>query len=93
MGKMERIVAEVPKDVFADIEDAVSAGEFSSVEDAVTTLATEWSTSRRADSPEFRAHALAMIEESRRDPHPGYPMEEVFAELRARYADPVGAKE
>ncbi|WGM45609.1 hypothetical protein KOAAANKH_00472 [Brevundimonas sp. NIBR10] len=93
MGKMERVVAELPKDVFADIEEAVSAGEFSSVQDAVTTLATEWSTNRRADSPEFRAHALAMIEESRRDSHPGYPMEEVFAELRARYADPVSIKE
>ena len=86
MGKIERIVADLPEDVFADIEEAVSAGEFGSVGEAVTQMATEWVADRRADAPEFVARARKAIEDSRADPHPGYPIEEVFAELDARYA-------
>lgn len=93
MGKIEQIVADLPAEVLADIEYAVSAGEFGSVGEAVTQMATDWAMGRHTDTPEFQARALAMIEESRRDPHPGYPMEEVFAELRARYADPADAVE
>ena len=86
MGKIERIVADLPEDVFADIEQAVSAGEFGSVSEAVAHMAKAWVADRRADAPSFVARTRKAIEDSRADPHPGYPVDEVLAELDARYA-------
>jgi len=86
MGKIERIVADLPEEVFADIERAVSAGEFGSVGEAVTQMATAWAADRRSDTPQFIARVRKAIEDSRADPHPGYPLDEVLAELDARYA-------
>ena len=88
MGKIEKITADLPDDVYADVEAAVAAGEFESVGDAVVDVMTAWSRDRHAASPEFMAYAKAKIEESRRDTRPGIPAEELFAELRARFADP-----
>jgi len=94
MGKHETITAEIDADIYADVEAAVSAGEFSSVAEAVALIVGEWSADRRTDnhkaeSPEFIAYAKALIEESRRDPRPSIPADVVFAELRARYSDPA----
>jgi len=88
MGKIEQIIADLPDDVYADVGAAVSAGEFASVGDAVVQVMRDWSAVRRAETPEFTAYALARIEESRRNPRPGIPADDVFAELRARYTDP-----
>jgi Arc/MetJ-type ribon-helix-helix transcriptional regulator len=94
MGKHETITAEIDEDIYAYVEAAVAAGEFASVEEALTLIVSEWVAERRAEegpaeTPEFVAYAKALIEESRRDPRPNIPADVVFAELRARYSDPA----
>ncbi len=89
MGKHETITAEIDEDIYADVEAAVAAGEFASVEEALTLIVSEWVAARRFESPEEIARIRALIEESRADPRPSVPAEEVFAELEARYADPA----
>lgn len=88
MGKLETITADLPDDVYADVEAAVVAGEYPSVGDAVADVMTAWSRNRHSETPDFPAYARAMIEESRRDSRPSIPAEEVFEELRTRYANP-----
>lgn len=89
MGKHETITAEIDGDIYADVEAAVAAGEFASVEEALTLIVSEWVAARRFESPDEIARIRALIEESRADPRPSVPAEEVFAELEARYADPA----
>ncbi|WP_428151038.1 hypothetical protein [Brevundimonas sp.] len=94
MGKIEKITAEIDEDIYADVEAAVASGEFASVGEALTLIVSEWAAERRVEerpveTPEFVAYAKALIEESRRDARPSIPADVVFAELRARYADPA----
>lgn len=88
MGKHETITAEIDEDIYADVEAAVAAGEFTSVAEAFAMIVSEWVAARRFESPEEIARIRALIEESRADTRPSIPAEEVFAELEARYADP-----
>jgi antitoxin ParD1/3/4 len=89
MGNAARNILDVEDWVQQDVEAAVRAGEGDSVDDLAAQILTEWAMLRRSETPEFMAFARKAIAESRADPHPGYPAEEVFAELRARYADPA----
>lgn len=86
MSKVANNVLDVEDWVQEDVEAAVSAGEAESVTDLAGRIITEWAAVRRSETPEFMERARRAIAESRRDPHPGYPLEEVFAELDARYA-------
>jgi antitoxin ParD1/3/4 len=89
MGKHETITAEIDADIYADVKAAVTSGEFTSVAEALTLIVSEWAAARRFENPEDVARIRALIEESRADPRPSIPAEDVFAELEARYADPA----
>lgn len=89
MGKIERISGDVDADVYAEVEAAVARGDLMSPDALVNELVTEWATSQRFDAPEEVARIRALIEESRADPRPSIPAEEIFAELEVRYADPA----
>ncbi len=89
MGKMAKIVADIEGWVEDDVRAAVAAGEGASANDLSARIITEWALARRTGTPEFMAEIRAAIEESRNDPHPGYPLEEVFAELDAELAQMI----
>ena len=89
MGKIEKITGDIDADVYAEVEAAVSRGDVASPEALVKALVTDWASHQRSDSPAEIERIRALIEESRADPRPSIPAEEVFAELEARYADPA----
>ena len=91
MGKVERISGEVPADIYADVEAAVSAGELESPAALVNRLVTQWATERRTDTPEYVAWVRAKIEEGRKDSRPPVPADEVFDRLEAKYTAMMAA--
>ena len=92
MAKHDNITAELPHDVYADVEAAVSAGEFGSLGEAVSRVMTEWATMRRIEAEAFTARARAMITESRSDPRPPVDAEDVFDRLEAKYTAMIEAE-
>ncbi len=84
MTRAARVVLELEDWVEADIEAAAAEGE--STADTAARIVTEWAALRRAESPAFVAKAKAAVAESRRDPRPPIPADEVFDRLEARYA-------
>ncbi len=88
MVKSVQIELGVEDWVLADLEAAVAAGEAASVAGLAATILTEAAMARRVGEPTYRRWAWSKIEESLRDPHPGHPMDDVFAEARALYSEP-----
>lgn len=89
MGKVEKISGNVDADVHAEIEAAVARGDLASPEQLVSELVTNWAAAQRVISAQETARIRALIEESRADPRPSIPLEDVIVELEARYADPA----
>lgn len=89
MGKLETISGTVEADVHAEIEAAIARGDLTSSEQLVSELVTDWAASQRVISGHEADRIRALIEESRADPRPSIPLEDVIAELEARYADPA----
>ena len=84
MTKTARMVLEIEDWVEQDVEAV--AGEGETPAQAAARIVTEWATLRRSEHPDFVAAVRAAIAESRADPRPGKPLEEVAARLDAKYA-------
>lgn len=84
MSAIERLTITVPSEMAATVRAAVDGGEYASasevIRDALRGWMREQDTARR-ELEELRAAIRAGLESG-----PGIPAEEVFAELRARYA-------
>lgn len=84
MGAIERLTITVPAEMAASVKSAVEAGAYASasevIRDALRAWMREQDTARR-ELEELRAAIRAGLESG-----PGLPAEEVFAELRNRFA-------
>ena len=84
MSAIERLTVTVPAEVATAVREAVAAGTYASASDVVRDALRAWvqaNTAEGRDSDALRREIRAGL-----DSGPPIPAEEVFAELRARYA-------
>ncbi|MEM7488128.1 MAG: type II toxin-antitoxin system ParD family antitoxin [Pseudomonadota bacterium] len=80
----ERMTITMPAEMAETLRQTVETGEYASTSEVVREALREWTRARdaeRRELDELRAAIRAGL-----DSGPGIPAEEVFAELRARYA-------
>ena len=80
----ERVTITMPAEMAETLRQTVEAGEYASTSEVVREALRDWTRARdaeRRELDELRAAIRAGL-----DSGAGIPAEEVFAELRARYA-------
>ncbi|MEM9343431.1 MAG: type II toxin-antitoxin system ParD family antitoxin [Pseudomonadota bacterium] len=85
MPRVERMTITMPSEMADALRETVAGGEYASTSEVVREALREWVRSRdeeRRDLETLRSAIKAGLESG-----PGLPAEEVFAELRARYAE------
>ncbi len=85
MPAIERLTVTMPAEMAATVRQAVSAGGYASTSEVVREALRDWSRHRDEDRRELESLREAL--RAGLDSGPSIPAEEVFAELRARYAD------
>lgn len=84
MSAIERMTITMPAEMAAALRKTVAGGEYASTSEVVREALREWTRARdieRRDLETLREALQAGLNSG-----PGIPAEEVFAELRARYA-------
>lgn len=84
MSAIERMTITMPAEMAATLRQTVAGGEYASTSEVVREALREWTRARdieRRDLESLREAIQAGLNSG-----PGIPAEEVFAELRARYA-------
>ena len=85
MSAIERMTITMPAEMAATLRQTVAGGEYASTIEVVREALREWTRARdieRRDLESLREAIQAGLNSG-----PGIPAEEVFAELRARYAN------
>jgi antitoxin ParD1/3/4 len=85
MSAIERMTITMPAEMAATLRQTVAGGEYASTSEVVREALREWTRARdieRRDLESLREAIQAGLNSG-----PGIPAEEVFAELRARYAN------
>ncbi len=85
MVTVERMTITVPSETAETLRQAVTAGEYASASEVVCEALREWM--RRRDAERRNLEALRVATKAGLDSGPGLPADQVFVELRARYAD------
>ena len=84
MPSAERMTITMPSEMAEALRQTVAGGEYASTSEVVREALRDWTRSRdveRRDLETLRAAIKAGL-----DSGPGVPADQVFAELRARYA-------
>jgi antitoxin ParD1/3/4 len=85
MSAIERMTITMPAEMAATLRQTVAGGEYASTSEVVREALREWTRARdieRRDLESLREAIQAGLNSG-----PGIPAEEVFADLRARYAN------
>ncbi len=85
MPAVERLTVTMPAEMAETLRRTVAGGEYASTSEVVREALRDWTRARdaeRRDLDTLRAAIRAGL-----DSGPGLPADQVFAELRARYAD------
>lgn len=85
MSAIERITIAMPAEMAATLRATVDGGEYASTSEIVREALRDWTRARDTERRELDA-----LREAIRvglDSGPGIPAEEVFAELRRRFAE------
>ncbi len=85
MPAVERLTVTMPAEMAETLRRTVAGGEYASTSEVVREALREWARARDAERRDLDALRAAI--RAGLDSGPGLPAEEVFAELRARYAD------
>ena len=85
MTSVERMTVTMPAEMAETLRRTVAGGEYASTSEVVREALREWKRARDAERRDLDALRAAI--RAGLDSGPGIPAEEVFAELRARYAD------
>lgn len=85
MPAVERMTVTMPAEMAETLRRTVAGGEYASTSEVVREALREWTRSRDAERRDLDALRAAI--KAGLDSGPGLPADQVFAELRARYAD------
>ena len=85
MPPAERMTITMPSDMAETLRQTVAGGEYASTSEVVREALRDWTRSRDAERRDLEALRDAI--KAGLDSGPGIPDDQVFAELRARYAD------
>lgn len=85
MPSTERMTITMPSDMAETLRHTVAGGEYASTSEVVREALRDWTRNRDTERRELEALRNAI--KAGLDSGPGLPADEVFAELRARYAD------
>jgi len=85
MPAVERMTVTMPAEMAETLRRTVAGGEYASTSEVVREALREWTRARDAERRELEALRAAI--RAGLDSGPGLPADQVFAELRARYAD------
>lgn len=84
MPGIERVTITMPAELAETLRQTVAGGEYASTSEVVREALRDWT--RRRDVERQDLEALRTAIKAGLDSGPGRPADEVFAELRARYA-------
>lgn len=84
MPTAERMTITMPTDMAETLRQTVAGGEYASTSEVVREALRDWTRSRDAERRDLEALRAAI--KAGMGSGPGIPADQVFAELRARYA-------
>ena len=84
MPAIERMTITMPAELAETLRQTVAGGEYASTSEVVREALREWT--RRRDAERQDLEALRAAIRAGLDSGPALPADQVFAELRARYA-------
>ena len=84
MGAVERMTITMPAELANTLRQTVACGEYASTSEVVREALRDWTRNRDTERRELEALRAAI--RTGLDSGPGIPADQVFAELRARYA-------
>ena len=84
MPGVERMTITMPSELAETLRQTVAGGEYASTSEVVREALRDWTRARDAERRDLEALRAAI--RAGLDSGSGLPAEEVFAELRARYA-------
>ena len=84
MAAVERMTITMPADLAETLRQTVADGEYASTSDVVREALRDWT--RKRDRERRELEALREAIKSGLDSGPALPADQVFADLRARYA-------
>ena len=85
MPSAERMIITMPTDMAEALRQTVAGGEYASTSEVVREALRDWTCSRNAELRDLEVLRNAI--NAGLDSGPSTPADQVFAELRARYAD------
>jgi antitoxin ParD1/3/4 len=85
MPAVERLTVTMPAEMAETLRRTVAGGEYASTSEVVREALREWTRARDAERRDLDTLQAAI--RAGLDSGPGIPADQVFAELRARYAD------
>ncbi len=85
MSGVERMTVTMPAEMAETLRRTVAGGEYASTSEVVREALREWTRARDAERRDLDALRAAI--RAGLDSGPSIPADQVFAELRARYAD------
>jgi antitoxin ParD1/3/4 len=84
MSMIERMTITMPAEMAATLRDTVAQGEYASTSEIIREALRDWTRAR--DTERREVEMLRQAIRTGLDSGAGVPAEDVFAELRARYA-------
>ena len=85
MPSAERMTITMPSDMAENLRQTVAGGEYASTSEVVREALRDWTRNRDTERRELETLRDAI--KAGLDSGPGIPADEVFAELRVRYAN------
>lgn len=84
MPAVERMTITMPAELAETLRQTVAGGEYASTSEVVREALRDWTRSRDAERRDLEALRAAI--KAGLDSGPAIPADQIFAELRARYA-------